>query len=320
MRTVDEPTGVDTKRDESDAKRDGSPPSPVDRTETTSIDRVGAALVLLSAVGFGTLGIFGLYAQEVGISIPTLLMYRFLAAALLLWGVLAWRGTVSVLRGRTLLVAMGLGTFGYATMSGLYFLGLEFMTAGMVAIVLYTYPAFVVVLAAVSIGESIGGRTVVALALTLGGVVLVVGADPAGASAIGVVILLGAALAYATYIVVSRAVLDTVDPLTLAAHVLPASGVTFAAIAAATGELVVPTGASAWAILVGIAVVATALPVYAFFTGLERIGASRAGILSTVEPPVTVFLGALLFAEPVTGLTVAGGALVLGGVIVVQSG
>ncbi|GAB7090891.1 DMT family transporter [Halorubrum luteum] len=285
-----------------------------------SADRAGAALVLVSAVGFGTLGIFGLYAQEAGIAIPTLLMYRFLAAALLLWGVLAWRGELHLLRGRTLLVAIGLGTFGYATMSGLYFLGLEFMTAGMVAIVLYTYPAFVVVLAAVGIGESIGGRTVLALALTLGGIVLVVGADPAGASVVGVVILLGAALAYATYIVVSRAVLDSVDPLTLAAHVLPASGLAFAAIATVTGDLVVPAGPSAWAILAGIAVVATALPVYAFFTGLERIGASRAGILSTVEPPVTVFLGALLFAEPVTGFTLAGGALVLGGVIVVQSG
>lgn len=281
-------------------------------------DRLGAGLVLLSAVGFGTLGIFGVYAQRVGLSIPTVLAYRFLVATVLVWAALAWRDALERLRGRRLAVACGLGAFGYATMSGLYFVGLEFMTAGMVAIVLYTYPAFVVVLAAVTIGEPIGPRTLFALALALAGIGLVVGADPAGASAVGVLIVLGAAIAYATYITVSRGVLRSVEPLVLTAHVLPASALTFVVIGGATGELVVPTAPSAWGVLLGVGILATALPVFAFFTGLERIGASKAGILSTVEPPVTVVLGAILFAEPVTGVTVAGGVFVVSAVVVIQ--
>jgi drug/metabolite transporter (DMT)-like permease len=283
-----------------------------------SAERVGIALVFVSAVGFGTLGIFGIYAQEANLSIPTVLAFRFLLAAALVWALLALRGRLALLRGRTLAIALGLGALGYATQSGLYFVGLEFMTAGLVAIVLYTYPAFVVVLAVVAIGERTTRAMLVALALALGGVALVTGANPAGASLAGVGVVLGAAMAYAVYITVSRALLVTVDPLVLTAYVLPAAGATFVVVGTATGDLAVPTAPSAWTILLAIAVVATALPVVTFFAGLKYIGASRAGIISTVEPPVTVALGAALFAEPVTTATVVGGGLILLGVILLE--
>lgn len=112
--------------------------------------------------------------------------------------------------------------------------------------------------------------------------------------------------------------LVTIDPIVLTAYVLPAAGVSFIIIGTATGELVAPTTPLAWTILLCIAVFATAVPVVAFFTGLKYIGASRAGIISTVEPPVTVALGAVLFAEPVTTVTVIGGAMILTGVIVLE--
>lgn len=279
---------------------------------------VGVALVLVSAVGFGTLGIFGVYAQQVGVSIPTVLAYRFAIASVLVWSLLAVRGEVTILRGRSLAVGLGLGGIGYATMSGLYFLGLEYMTAGLVAIVLYTYPAFVVVLAAVTIDERVGRVTVTALIVAMAGVALVVGADPAGAAVLGVVIVLGAAVAYATYITVSRAVLETIDPLVLTAHVMPAAGVSFLVLGASTGSLAVPPPVASWPVLFGVGVVATAVPVFTFFAGLERIGASRAGVVSTAEPLVTVALGALLFAEPVSAATVVGGTLILAAVVVLQ--
>jgi len=281
-------------------------------------DAVGFALVFVSAAGFGTLGIFGVYAQRAGLSIPTVLVFRFVLGSAFVWAALAARGRARLLAGRTLAVAFALGALGYATMSGLYFVGLEFMTAGMVAIVLYTYPAFVVLLAAVAVGEPVNRTTVVALCLALAGAGLAVGANPAGASPVGVLVVLAAAAAYAVYITVSRAALDDTDSLVLTAHVLPAAAATFLVVGAATGDLSVPRAPTEWAILVGVAALATAVPVFAFFAGLERLGASRAGIVSTVEPPITVALGALLFAEPVTAVTVTGGALVLGAVVLLQ--
>ena len=281
-------------------------------------ERLGILLVLLSAVGFGTLGIFGVYAQRAGLSIPTVLVYRFLIAAALVWALLLVTGRAKLLRGRPLLIALALGGLGYATQSGLYFLGLEFMTAGLVAVVLYTYPAFVVLIAVTAIGERVTREMVLALALSLSGIALVSGATPAGASIVGVVVVLGAALAYSFYITVSRAVLRTVDPLVLSAHVLPAAGGTFLVVGSATGDLAVPTAPTPLLILLSIAVLATAVPVVTFFAGLELVGASRAGIVSTAEPPVTVALGALLFAEPVGVATVLGGLSILTGVVLLE--
>lgn len=283
------------------------------------MDRVGFALVLVSAVGFGTLGIFGKLADGAGLSIPTVLAFRFLLATALVWLLLGARGELRVLRGRSLALGVALGALGYATMSGLYFWGLTFMTAGLVGIVLYTYPVFVVAAAAMRLDERVTRRTVGALAAALAGVALVTGADPAGADPRGIAVVLGAAVVYASYITASRVALTTVDPRVLTAHVLPAAGATFLVFGTATGSLDVPGTPYAWGVVVAIAVAATAVPILAFFAGLQRIGASRASIVSTAEPVVTLLLGAAVLGEPVTPATAAGAALVLGGVLLVQA-
>ncbi|SEL69902.1 DMT family transporter [Haloferax larsenii] len=281
-------------------------------------DRLGTGLVLVSAVGFGTLGIFGKLAAAAGLSIPTILSFRFLLATVLVWGWLGARGELSPLSGRSLVVGLGLGSLGYATVSALYFVGLEFMTAGLTGIVLFTYPVIVVVLAAAFLDEPITRRTVFALVLAVAGVVLITGGDPAGVDVRGVLVVLLGAFIYATYIVVSRRQLVTVDSRTLTAHVLPAAAFSFVVVGSATGQLSVPTTPWSWGVVLAIAVLGTAVPIFTFFAGLSRIGASRASIVSTVEPAATLVLGALVLDEPVTVVTVLGGALVLSGVVLVE--
>src|SRR6056297_1998489 len=180
-------------------------------------ETVGIALVVVSAIGFGTLGIFGVIAAGEGLSIPTVLALRFALATVVVWTVLWHRGQVRLPNRRILATAFALGAGGYAVQSGLYFFGLEFMTAGMVGIVLYTYPAFVVALVAVVHPDRVTPRLMGALGLSIGGVALVTGVDPAGVDPRGVAVVLGAALAYSLYIVVSQRALTTVDAETLTA-------------------------------------------------------------------------------------------------------
>ncbi|WP_252700008.1 EamA family transporter [Natronosalvus vescus] len=281
-------------------------------------ETVGIALVLTSAIGFGTLGIFGVLAADEGLSIPTVLALRFSLAAVAVWAVLWYRGRFRLLRGRLLAVAFALGAVGYATQSGLYFLGLEFMTAGMVAIVLYTYPAFVVCLVALTNPDRVTKIVLFALGLSIGGVALITGVDPAGADPRGIVVVLGAALAYSLYIVVSQRALTSVDAETLTAFVLPAAAISFVVFGIGTNTLALPGSVTGWGVVLAIALVATVVPVLTFFAGLSRVGASRASIISTAEPGVTVALGALVLHEPVTGVTVLGGTLVITGVVLIH--
>ncbi|WP_224336030.1 DMT family transporter [Haloprofundus halobius] len=288
-------------------------------------ETVGVGLVLFSAFGFGTLAVLGEFAFAAGLNVPSVLALRFALATLLVWVVLAARrrrtdapGRLR-LRGRLLVVAIALGLVGYTGQSALFFWGLEYLTAGVTTLVLYTYPAFVLVLSALFLGEPLTRRRLVALPLVLGGVTLVAGVDPAGVSTVGVAIVLGSAVVYSGYIVVSRVALDDTDGLLLAGYVLPAAAVSFVTYGTVTDTLALPATTAGWLTVVGIAVLATVVPVVTFFGGIRRIGASRAGLVSTVEPIVAVVLGVLLLNEPLPPATFVGGALVLVGVWLIHA-
>jgi drug/metabolite transporter (DMT)-like permease len=74
-----------------------------------------------------------------------------------------------------------------------------------------------------------------------------------------------------------------------------------------------------WIWIVAIALLSTVLPIATFMLGMERVGASTASIVSTVEPVVTVALAVALFGEALGPLQVLGGVLVLAAVVALQS-
>ena len=92
----------------------------------------------------------------------------------------------------------------------------------------------------------------------------------------------------------------------------------FAVAGVATGSIDLALPAEAWLWLVLIAVVSTVVAVSCFFAGLRRVGPSEAAILSTFEPVVTVALAFLALNERLTPAQLAGGALVLAAVILLQ--
>jgi drug/metabolite transporter (DMT)-like permease len=74
-----------------------------------------------------------------------------------------------------------------------------------------------------------------------------------------------------------------------------------------------------WLWLAGIAVVSTVVAIALFFAGLRRVGPSRASIISTVEPLVTVGLAFVVFGERLSATQLLGGVLVLAAVVVLQT-
>jgi drug/metabolite transporter (DMT)-like permease len=86
----------------------------------------------------------------------------------------------------------------------------------------------------------------------------------------------------------------------------------------ATGSVDLALTGEAWLWLILIALVSTVVAVSAFFAGLRRVGPSEAAILSTFEPPVTVVLAFLVLGERLTVPQLAGGALVLAAVVLLQ--
>jgi drug/metabolite transporter (DMT)-like permease len=284
----------------------------------------GTLLCLGSGAAFGAMGIFGKLAYDGGATVGTLLSVRFLVAAALFWVLVLVGGRASEVRSlsrRDVAVGLALGACGYAIQAGCYFGALERIDASLLALVLYTFPA-IVAIAAVALGrERIVGRRVVALALTLAGLMLVAGgAGPGALDALGVTLALGAAVVYSAYILVSDGIATRVRPNLLAALVCTGAAISLTAGSALLGDLRPgELTAAGWGWLACLGVISTVVAISLFFAGLRRVGPTTAAILATIEPLVTVLLAFLVFGETLGPAQLVGGGLVLGGVIVLHA-
>lgn len=285
---------------------------------------MGAVLCLSSATCFGAMAIFGTLAFDDGVGVLPLLLVRFGLAAALFWGIAAARGGLrAVTRAgrRTRRTALALGAAGYAAQAGLYFAALGRIDPALLALLLYTYPAMVTT-AAIALGrETATPHRLAALGAASAGVALVlVGAGAGSLDVVGAAMGVGAALVYTTYILVADTVVDEVEPVALSALVATGATATFAVAALVGGRLDLGFGAGGWLWLACIAVVSTVVAVLAFFSGLRRVGPSAASILSTFEPVVTIALAFVCFGDRLAPLQLAGGALVLAAVVLLQAG
>jgi drug/metabolite transporter (DMT)-like permease len=284
------------------------------------VPAAGLLLCLASAACFGAMGIFGKFAYEQGATVGTLLVTRFAVASLVLWAVLATSGGLSRVRALSrsdLALALGLGAVGYSAQAGAYFVALQRVNPGLLALLLYTFPAIVTV-AAIRLGrEQASRRTAAALALSSAGLVLVLAGAGAGAlDPVGTLLGLTAAVVYATYILTAEGIARRIGPIVLTTLVCTGATVTLTTGSLLAGDLdagAVTAAGFGW--LIAIALVSTVAAIVLFFAGLDRVGPTAASILSTFEPLVTVVLAGLAFGDTLSPLQLFGGLLIVGGVI-----
>jgi drug/metabolite transporter (DMT)-like permease len=300
---------------------------------------LGFALIVVSAVGFGSGPLFTKSVYAAGVDWHTLMAWRFLLGAALAW---AWvllvpepRAALRRLDRRSVLIAVALGVM-FTTNAGTYFAALETVPASLAALIVYIYPALVAVLT-LRVGRRLEGRRAWgALALALAGVALAVGnIDVARMPPVsGLVLVTASPIIYSVWIVLAARYSgeresavggDTGtqrDPIAAGAIMLSATAVSYWITALAVGRHVLPSQIppSAWFGIAGVGVFATFVAILAFYGGAHRIGAARASLVSTVEPVWTIVWASLLFGESLAPLQLVGGAMILVGVVIAQTG
>lgn len=292
---------------------------------------MGRFLVLLSAVCFGAMAIFGKLAYEAGVTPSVLLMLRFSMAAAMLALVLLVQPKLRSLQAatepaprgpaltRVILIAVGLGAIGYALQSTFYFSALERLDASLTALILYTYPLLVTLGSAALGRESLTPRRVLALlAASAGTVLILVGVGSLRFDLLGVALGFAGAVTYTAYILVSDTVVNRLPPVVLTTLVMAGAAVTLTGRVAATGGFAVHIAPAGWFWIGCIALVSTVFAMLSFFAGLARTGPSTASILSTFEPVVTTVLATVTLHEFLTPVQLVGGLLVLGAAVGVQ--
>jgi drug/metabolite transporter (DMT)-like permease len=296
--------------------------------------RRGIALVLASAVSFGAMAVLIKLAYREGLNARTLLALRFSIATSGMW--LIWllqraRGLrVPNLRSKVpALVA--LGALGYVGQSFSYFTAVSIIPASATGLLLYTYPVLVTLLAWVFYREQLTPRKIAALLMASLGALMVLGLvsealQPGGSSTLaslkpeGVFWGLASAAIYSAYIIAGTRFAAGVPPIFSSAVITLSAAVVYIVWGLAAHDLDFSFSPLGWLWAALIALVCTIIAIATFFAGLSLVGPSRASIVSTLEPAVTVLLAALVLGERITPEQFAGGALILGAVVVLQAG
>lgn len=279
--------------------------------------RVGFALCIGSAAAFGTLPIFGKVAFDHDVNVVTLLFVRFLIASSILWLLVAARREPVRHHPRSLLLSgVAMGAVGYGIQSTLYFLALERIDASLSALLLYAYPAMVTGVAVLLGRERATPVLLSALGVATVATVLLLGDGLRGdADTLGVLMGLGSAICYTGYILTGDRLVASLPPLTLAALVTAGGAISFGSWGLVTRSFRFDLDATAYGAIVACAFLGTVVSVGTLLAGIERVGASMASVLSTVEPATTVLLAIVFLHESASVIQLAGGTLLVLAVI-----
>ncbi len=274
---------------------------------------IGVLLIIVSAISFGVSAIFARFAYAAGTDPVTLLFLRFGIAALCMVFIIPVKG-FSLPSGRVFLVLVLMGAVGYAGQAFCYFTALTYASAGLVALLLYLYPALVTLLAAGILKEPISKLKIIALFLALIGTVLTIG-PTGGGQLLGIVLGFGAAFIYSFYIIVGSKMTSQGTAISSSMVIITAAAVVYGVLIGIKGTAF-PTTFIGWGSVIALALISTVLAIITFLAGLKRVGPTNAATLSTIEPVVTVVLAASILGETITSLRIIGGTMILLAVIV----
>lgn len=284
----------------------------------------GGLYAVLAALGFSFKAIFVKLAYAAGpVDAITLLAMRMgLALPLFAW--LAWlsRGQSGAKLGfgDGLRVA-GLGLLGYYLASLFDFYGLQYISAGLERLILFTYPTLVLVFQAIALRERPTLRTLTAMGLCyLGlGIAFVHDVSVAGVGeqvVLGSLWVVASAVSYALYYSGTGIMLKRMSSMRLAGLCGIASS-----LMVLTHYLLVADIDQLWQQPLAIwvhaglmAVFSTVLPIYWVALAIQRLGPTHTAAVGNLGPVLTMLASWAILSEQISGYQLLGLALVLYGV------
>ncbi len=294
-----------------------------------SAERLGIVLAVLAALGFSFKAIFVKLAYAVPQAVPvdsvTLLALR-MAFSVPVFAWVGWRASraLAPLPRRDWLTVIALGLLGYYGSSILDFMGLQYITASLERLILFTYPTLTILIGVLFMGKRASRREVGALLLSYAGIGLAFAHDlhiagDTRAVLIGAGFVFGSAVSYAFYQAGSEPAIRRLGAARFTAlAMLVSTGATLLhfGVSQPVGAFVQP--APVYLHALGMALFSTVLPVFMTSAAIRRIGAAKTVLIGTLGPVLTIFFGCWILDEPLSWQQMAGAALVLAGVLLIS--
>jgi len=191
-----------------------------------------------------------------------------------------------------------------------------FIDAAAAIMILYLYPAITNVLSIAYFGERLGRVRIASLLLALLGLYLVVNPGNFSLDVTGIALALAGAFTYALSQVYAQRNLDRVHPAAISAYVVLGT-LAIVLFLKKPSYLLSPDPPLLWS-GAGLGLIPTALGFVLGFLGIRCLGASRASIVMTMEPVLTVFLAVFILKETLSWTQAAGFVSILAGVLILR--
>ena len=302
-----------------------------DASEATDIAWMGVVLGIVAAVLYSLKAVFVklayLPAEGAAEQVPpiTLMMLRLGFSFPVYLGILfwVWRKAAVKPTGRQCGLAMLAGVLAYYVCTWLDFSGLQYITAQLERLLLFTYPAFVILFGAMFFGGRLTVWGIAAVALAYSGLAVVfIGGDITESTNLwlGSGLVLGCAMLFALFQLIAKTFIDKIGPqlFTCLAMLGAATAIfTHFLIGALMSDgvgaaLDLPPRIYGLGLI--IAVFSTLLPSFLMNIAIGRIGAQRVAMLGMFGPLATIVAAIWILGEPFGVWDAVGTAVTLAGI------
>ena len=283
---------------------------------------LGDILIIIAGLFWGSMGIFVRHLNDLGFSSIQVACLRLTTAGILFALILLIKdrkGFKIALRDIPLFLALGLVSILFFTCC--YFTAIRLMTMSTAAILLYTSPIWVMVLAIIFLKEKFTIQKLIALILAFAGCVLVSGFG-GKVTVVGILVGLGSGLGYGLYSIFGTFALKKYSPYTVTCYTFLIAGLGSIFVSDPVDLIsnisAVENKPALFGFVLLTAVVTAVIPFLLYTLGLNMTTAGKAAVLATVEPAAATLFGFFVMKETVGPVAIAGILLVFAAIIVLS--
>lgn len=281
----------------------------------------GFILGAIAAASYGMNPLFTLPLYSAGMSVDTVLFYRYSLAVIVLGIMMKFQKQSFVIKRVDVLPLCIMGLL-FAFSSLFLFMSYNYMDAGIASTILFVYPVLVAIIMAVVFKEKVSPITMFSIALAFVGISMLC-KSPGGQtlSLVGITFVFLSSLSYAIYIVgVNRSSLKDMPIAKLTFYVLLFGlSVYVVRLQFCTELQVIPTP-MLWINAVSLAVFPTVISLVTMTKAIHYIGSTPTAILGALEPVTALFFGVLVFGEQLTPRIILGILMVITAVTLIIGG
>ena len=266
----------------------------------------------VAAASYGMNPLFALPLYGAGMSVDSVLFYRYFFAVVML-GILMKVKKQSFALKKTDILPLAVMGLLFSFSSFFLFESYNYMDAGIASTILFVYPVLVAIIMAVFFHEKVSFITMFSIALAFTGISLLYeGGDGKTLSMLGVLFVILSSLTYAIYIVgVNRSSLKELPTAKLTFYAL-LFGISIYVVRLDFCTALQPVPSPVlWANVLSLALFPTIISLVLMTLSIHLIGSTPAAILGALEPVTALFFGVVVFGEQLTPRIMLGVLMIL---------